>query len=138
MIYALPLTHPVGSSSQRTILVVDDEPPILMLVRDVLEEDGYAVLTASNAEDGLTIACNKPIALILTDLMMPQMDGIAFSAALRNQPHTAHVPILLMSAVMPAQLDEHFDGFVAKPFAIDQLVNEVDGHLLSSEQAAAA
>jgi CheY-like chemotaxis protein len=69
--------------------------------------------------------------------MMPQMDGVAFSLALREHPRTADVPIVLISAVMPTQLDACFDGFVAKPFAIDQLINEVNAHCSSHQQAAA-
>lgn len=137
MIYTLPTTNSGGSSSLQAILVVDDEPPILMLVRDVLEEEGYTVLTAACAHDGLEIVQSKQVALVLTDLMMPQMDGLAFSLALRNHPPTAEVPIVLMTAVMPTQLDVCFDGFVAKPFAIEQLINEVDAHFTDHQQAAA-
>ncbi len=136
MIYASPTTTLPVAPCPRSILVVDDEPPILMLVRDVLEEEGYFVLTASNAQDGLEIVRNKDVALVLTDLMMPQMDGIAFSLALRQQARTAEVPIVLMSAAMPAQVDLRFDGFVAKPFAIEQLISEVDAHFMLHQLAA--
>ena len=107
------------------VLIVDDEPVILDLLRDVLEEAGYAVLSASNGAAALYLVQRAPVALILTDLMMPNMSGIELARRVRANADTQAIPLVLMSAAMPKNVDDLFAAVIHKPFAIDQVVEVV-------------
>jgi PleD family two-component response regulator len=93
-------TAPV--SDQPTILVVEDDPVVRSLTRDALEDEGYSVI---EAEDGIAAceACAKTVpSLIMTDVLMPRMDGFELCRVLRRRPDTHHVPILVATG-----LDDH-------------------------------
>ena len=113
------------------LLVVDDEPEILDLLRAVLEEAGFTVLTASNGAAAFALIQRTPVALVVTDFMMPQLSGLELAQRLRNNPATADIPLILMSAVLPRQVSDMFAMFVQKPFSIDVIVDMVH-HLLPS------
>jgi two-component system, OmpR family, alkaline phosphatase synthesis response regulator PhoP len=112
-----------------TILVVDDEPSILDMLGEILADEGFIVHTATNGHQGLARAVEILPNLILTDLMMPPLEGRALLTALREEPQTAHIPVVLMSAAGHLHPDDSFDGFIAKPFSIDDLVVELLRHL---------
>jgi CheY-like chemotaxis protein len=107
------------------VLIVDDEPHILDLLRDVLEDEGFTVITASNGAAALYLIQRSPVALVLTDLMMPFVSGIDLARQLHSNPQTATVPLLLMSAVMPQQVSSIFAAVIHKPFEVDALVQLV-------------
>lgn len=107
------------------VLIVDDEPIILDMIRAVLEEDGLAVLTARGGNSALEIAQQTLPSLILTDFMMPDMNGIDLARQLRADPRTAAIPLILMSAAMPAGSHDLFVTVIQKPFLIDELVAKV-------------
>jgi CheY-like chemotaxis protein len=111
------------------ILVVDDEAMILHMLRDVLELAGYTVLVAPNGQVGLARALAAPPDLILTDVMMPVMDGHALCRQLRAEPRLAHIPIVAMSAAYRPHADDAFDAIIAKPFEIAALLALVEGWL---------
>ncbi len=108
-----------------TILVVDDEPFILETAHDILTEHGYNVLTAENGRRGLDLwrAHRSEIDLVLTDVMMPEMDGIALIRALRAE--APQLPILAASGMMGEKADAVMsagaDRFLSKPFTVDRL-----------------
>lgn len=116
-VMALPVTRP--------ILIVDDEPAILELLRDVLVEEGFRVVTANNGVAALVLLQRTSVALILMDFMMPGLNGLQLAEQLRQNPHTADVPLLLMSAVPPPDVGAQFLAVIAKPFALDQIVRLV-------------
>jgi len=107
------------------ILVVDDEDEIVNLLCAVLEDDGFRVLTAKNGADALTLIQQNPVALVLTDLMMPQGSGLDLARRLRGDPQTARIPIILMSAAMPRQVSQLFTHVIHKPFSIDVVIDMV-------------
>jgi CheY-like chemotaxis protein len=113
-----------GSETQ-AILIVDDEPILLELIRDILEEEGFSVLTASSATAALYVAQRSPISLVLTDLMMPNLSGLELADRLRSHPETAEIPIILMSAAPPASHPPLFVAVIRKPFPIETLVGVV-------------
>src|SRR5687767_2114372 len=80
---------------KRLILVVDDEPPIVRLVRAKLTADGYAVITASGGEEALRILDDERPDLIVLDLMMPGMDGFE---TLRRVRQTSQTPVIMLTA----------------------------------------
>ena len=104
------------------VLIVDDEPDIVELLRDALEEAGFVVLTAHNGRAALDLLAHTPIALVLTDLMMPQVTGLQLAQQLRSDPRTAAIPVLVMSAAPPPHLADVFAAVLPKPFAMDDLV----------------
>ena len=104
------------------VLIVDDEPDILEMLRDVLEEAGFVVLTAHDGKAALALLAHTPVALVLTDLMMPQVTGLQLAQQLRSDPRTATIPVLVMSAALPPHMANLFAAVLPKPFALDDLV----------------
>lgn len=77
-------------SAQTKVLLVDDDPHITVLFKAILENDGFEVLTAADGSQALSIALEKPIACVITDLTMPRLDGFGLIAALSKElPRTA-------------------------------------------------
>lgn len=106
----------------RTVLVADDEPPILDLVGEVLTAAGYDVRLATDGLDALDQALTTRPDLVLTDFKMPNLDGLTLARRLRERDHS--LPILLMSAAPPAVTSPGI-GVIRKPFNIPQLVTAV-------------
>jgi CheY-like chemotaxis protein len=113
-------------SSRRTVLIVDDEQPILDLLQSILEDAGYTVLTAPDGYAALTLARQLRPNLVLTDLMMPRMDGRVLSARLRGDAGTSRIPVIGMSAASQGVADKAFAAFLAKPFNLEQVLRCVD------------
>ncbi|NHW99336.1 response regulator [Pseudomonas koreensis] len=111
-----------------TILVVDDEYLIADILSFALEDEGFMVVTASNGRKGLEVLDRERPALIITDFMMPVMDGLEFATAVRALPSANRLPIILMSgaqAHIGMQRSDLFDAVLAKPFNIDLIIAEV-------------
>ena len=90
------------------ILVVEDVPNILELLDVTLRFKGYPVVTASNGEEALEIVSKKEPALVITDIMMPKMDGYTLAFNLRRKPETSHIPIIFLSATYVTPEDKAF------------------------------
>ena len=102
------------------ILVVDDEPDVRMLLRTNLRAAGFDVLEAANGAEGLAIAKHDLPAVIILDLMMPEMNGIEVCRALRKHPPTSRIPILMLTAKTAeedkvAGFEVGADDYVTKP-----------------------
>jgi len=111
-----------------TILVVDDEFLITDILVDALEEEGFRVLTASNGRKALEVLDKEVPALVVTDFMMPLMNGLELAQAIRANPDWAHVPIILLSGAQGAIARSHPELFAAvydKPFRIEKVVAAV-------------
>lgn len=125
-----PLEPSIVPRGDETILVVEDEDAVRKLVRVALEGQGYTVLTASNAKEGLAqlLAHSKPIDLLLTDVIMPEASGSELAATLRKtQPD---LRVLLMSGYTNDALDRHglegtADQLIQKPFSPLSLARRV-------------
>ncbi len=111
--------------SMRPILVIDDEIPIIELLRDLLEDEGFVVLTATNGKVALKLVQQQVVGLIITDQMMPQLTGTELAEQLRSDPQTAAIPLLLMSAALPEKTSDLFVAFVQKPFNIEDILLHV-------------
>ena len=112
------------------ILVVDDEPDILELVRLNLAREGYDVITATTGEQGLDLARSKLPALIVLDLMLPGIDGLEVCKRLRVDPKTQGITILMLTAKgeetdVVSGLEVGADDYVTKPFSGKVLVARV-------------
>jgi len=123
------------SSSQdmppdRPILVVDDDAKIVRLVRTYLERDGFAVVTAADGPAALQAIETYQPALVVLDLMLPELDGRAVIRAVRRDEEAAATPILMLSARGStvdriAGLEEGADDYLPKPFSPAELVLRV-------------
>ena len=105
-----------------TVLVVDDEDALLALVAAVVEDGGNQPLIARNGQDALRVLerLHALPALIVSDVMMPQMGGIALAQRLKDDPLYRRIPFVLMSAA-PLATMQMADAFIAKPFDLDIL-----------------
>ena len=142
------LTHPPGRAVRRpiarqdrlrvaypavvaqTVLVVDDDPVIQRLLQVNFEMEDYVVLTASDGAEGLAKARTEKPDILLLDVMMPKMDGIAVAQALRADPDTADLPIIMLTAKaqaadIQAGRDVGVDMYVTKPFDPLELIETV-------------
>lgn len=111
----------------KTILVVDDEPKIVKLVRDYLERAGFEVRVAGNGKDALSQARSEKPDLIILDLGLPQMDGLDVTRALRK---ISNVPIIMLTGRSEESdkligLELGADDYVTKPFSPKELVARV-------------
>ena len=116
------------------ILVVEDNPLNLKLVRDVLGAAGYDVVAAASGEEGLREATERPPDLVLMDLQLPGIDGFETMRRLRQGPLAADVPVVAVTAsAMPEDQANAtragFDGYLEKPISVRALVGEVEGFL---------
>jgi CheY-like chemotaxis protein len=109
------------------VLVVDDDPDILDAICDILEGEGYRVTRARHGAEALERLDAERPSLILLDLMMPVMDGMAFAHALRERRVDPEIPIVVISADGNPQKAASIGarGFLAKPFDIEALLAHV-------------
>jgi two-component system sensor histidine kinase/response regulator len=111
------------------LLIVDDVPDNLFLVRTILEEEGYEIIAASNGQEALKIIESEPIDLVLLDVMMPLMDGYEVTRRIRAMKDLPFIPILLITAYDRANavkgLDLGADEFIRKPIEADELLARV-------------
>jgi len=112
------------------ILMIEDNPLNAKLVRDVLLASGHQLVESTTAEEGLQLARERKPALILMDIQLPGMDGIAALAELKGDATTRQIPVIAVTAsVMPMEREEilaaGFDGYQAKPISVKSLLAEV-------------
>lgn len=122
------------------VLVADDDPDILSVVKVNFELEGFEVDTAVDGEDALLKATANPPNVIVLDIMMPRMDGLTALHRLRGQASTANIPIILLTARgLPEDrvrgLELGADDYITKPFDINELVARV-GAVIRRTQAA--
>ena len=118
----------------KRILVVEDNPINLQLVRDVLRYAGYVVLEASTGEDGLRVAREDAPDLVLMDLQLPGIDGTEALRRLRDELPGLRAPVVAVTAFAMAADRERarsagFDGYLEKPISVRALPGQVAGFL---------
>ncbi len=128
--------------SRGTVLLVDDEPHIPLVVGRKLEAAGYTVVTASDGEEGLLAAQETTPDLVITDLQMPFLSGVEFAAALGADASLAGVPVVLLTArgyVLPGEEFEisNIVRVLAKPFSVHQILEVVEQLIGGSKSEAA-
>jgi CheY-like chemotaxis protein len=111
----------------RTVLIVDDEASIVESLQEILEHEGYGVVVAANGKQALEAVERERPSLVLTDFMMPQMNGLQLLEALRARPELEDLPVVMMSAVHmpPGRAAQLWTAFLGKPFEIDTLLDVV-------------
>lgn len=114
-----------GKHERPLVLVVEDHPDLRGYIREVLS-DNYEILQAENGGDGLVIARETMPDLIISDVMMPVMDGFAFSKHIREDQRTSHIPLIMVTARAADDdkltgLETGVDAYLVKPFNPDEL-----------------
>src|SRR5205085_5330119 len=94
-----PMTETRMEQIRPTVLAVNDEPKVLELFAVMLERDGYKVVTAENGPRALELALTLEPDIVISDIVMPEMDGLELCHRLKQDPHTAFIPVLLASAL---------------------------------------
>ncbi len=119
------------NNEKKTILIVDDEQPIIDMLVYNLEKEGYNTLEATDGEKAVDIALNNTPDLILLDIMIPKMDGLSVCKRIR---HTLNVPIIMLSAkgeeidkILGLELGA--DDYITKPFSIRELMARIKANL---------
>ena len=120
--------------SKKTIMVVDDNQDLVEIVRLTLESKGFKVRCAYNGQELLDSLERQKADLILLDIMMPQMNGLAVLKRLKGNPDTASIPVILLTA---KALEEDVrvgyklggDEYITKPFTRTQLMTSINRHL---------
>ena len=112
------------------ILLIEDEVNILDIVKDVLMEEGFQVKTANSGKKGVATALQWEPDLIICDIMMPEMDGYQVFEALKDQPNTASIPFIYLTAKADYQdfrkgMNLGAADYIFKPFDIKSLVKAV-------------
>ena len=121
------------------ILVVDDDPDILQFVQMNLELEGFETSVAESGRAALQLARERPPDLVLLDVMMPEMDGLTVLRHLRNDPPTANVPVIILTAKALAEdrvkgLHLGADDYITKPFELEELIARVRSVMRRAQQ----
>ncbi len=122
-------------AQKKTILLVDDEPDYVAVMKKQLEKEGYAVETAYNGQEGWEKIEKKPPDAVILDVMMPERDGYDLCSSLKEHEKYASIPVILLTAVasrVPSTRYTHYDGmtmeaddYLPKPASIDQLTQSL-------------
>lgn len=118
-----------SAAARRPILVVDDDPEILAMLRDFLESEGLVVRTAANGAEALDALDEVAPALILLDMRMPVLDGWGFAEQVRERQ--LGYPIVVMTAAESARSwaeEIGATGYIAKPFDVNELLQTIERH----------
>ena len=115
--------------NRRKILIVDDEPNVRRLLRTLLKKS-FNIVEAEDGGQAVKIACAEKPDLILMDIMMPRMDGYTSCYALKNEPATRSIPIIMLSAIdlkLNLQLSKEIgaNGYITKPFNSRELMDNI-------------
>jgi two-component system cell cycle response regulator DivK len=118
----------------RRILYIEDNPDNRMLVKRVLEAEGYRLIEAANAHDGMLQALTQPPDLILMDINLPEVDGYTTTSRLKATPGLEKVKIIALTAnVMKGDREKTLvagcDGYIQKPIDVDQLPRQIARYL---------
>lgn len=118
----------------KTILLIEDNPDIRENTCELLELDGYEVLTADSGQEGLRLAKEKLPGLIICDIVMRGMDGYAVLKEIRRHKDTSAIPVIILSASpRPQETDSgialEFTAFIRKPFSEEDLLENISNCL---------
>jgi two-component system cell cycle response regulator DivK len=122
------------------ILIIEDNPDNMLLTVLLLESAGHKILSAVDAEAGLTLARDRLPDLILMDVQLPGMDGLEATALLKRDAATRAIPVIALTALAMKGDEERIraagcDGYIAKPMRIQEFLTTVAAHLAAAPAA---
>ena len=120
----------MAEGEKKGILVIEDESHVNTLVSRLLEKNGYVVKTAEDGLDGLRVLEDFRPDLIIADVMMPNLDGLTFTKALKNRRETKNIPVIFLTAKTdPLSMIEGINVgakfYITKPFQIEDVLAKV-------------
>jgi two-component system cell cycle response regulator DivK len=123
----------------QSVLYVEDNEDNRILVKRILEAEGILVFEAESAAEGLIIARKRHPSLILVDINLPEVDGLALTGHIRDDPELAHTPIVAITADVirgnrERTLSAGCNGFIQKPIDVDTLPMTIKKHLATEIQ----
>ena len=116
--------------SKENILIVEDDPETVKLVKFILEKNDYSTISAKDGKEGLRMARERKPDLIILDLMLPGMDGYRVCETLKAEPDTKDIPIIMLTALdtgpdFEKALEKKADWYITKPFEAQHLLKRV-------------
>jgi DNA-binding response OmpR family regulator len=127
---AIFLTYYRLPAMPKNILIVDDEPSIIVPVQFLMEQNGYDVMVAFSGEEAMEIITEKKVDLILLDIMLPVIDGFEVCQRVRENPQWNKIKIILLTALgSDANVEKGLalgaDAYITKPFSNIEIVDKV-------------
>lgn len=127
------VNKPEDRNIKTNILLVEDNEELLSLMRNILSKQ-YHILTATNGIEAITIVEKEEVHVIISDVMMPDMDGLELCRTLKNNIETSHIPIILLTARNSTEdriecYKAGADGYISKPFDLEVLKARIDNFL---------
>lgn len=112
------------------IIIIEDEPVVMMVLREALQDEGHQVVTAANGRAGLDLACGTPMPdLVLADIYLPGLLGRRVVEGIRSEARLAEVPIILVTGAVPCVEDfppeGSYQAVIGKPFDLAHVVETV-------------
>lgn len=110
------------------VLLVEDDPALRRYLEIVLQRAGYEVLTAGDGLEAMKFLLSDRVDVVVTDALMPNLDGYELCRFVRSSEHLAHLPIILLSALDPKNSTdeaEQVDAFLSKPVSPEDLLNRI-------------
>ncbi|MEA5452006.1 response regulator transcription factor [Leptolyngbya sp. CCNP1308] len=122
-----------------TVLIVDDDPVLQMALTRRLEAQGFEVMSATSGQEALELLGNKPADVVVSDVMMPGMNGFEFCYHLRSSPAGEMVPFIFLSSLgeLTNRVQGHLlgaDDYLVKPFSAQELIAKVKGAIARSQR----
>ena len=121
-------------SGRKSILVIDDEPMVVAALRDLLEDEGYEVVTATSGPEGLEVFSESDPDLVITDMRMPEVTGVEVLKAIRRE--NSELPVIVLSAAASKEAAERVaelsGQWITKPWIGEELLGSVRELLLGS------
>ena len=116
------------------VLYIEDNLDNMILVKRVLEIEGYEVIAAHSGTEGLAKAIENRPDIIITDINLPDIDGYEITYSLKQDKKTAHIPVVAMTANVMKKDKEHVfdagcDGYISKPIDVDELPEQIENFL---------
>lgn len=118
----------------KKVLIIDDETAVLQNVGEILELEGYDVSIAGDGSEGIQLARTEPPDLVICDIAMPNVDGFGVLQALRSNPETKKIPVIMITGMRDRQIIERImasgaSAFLNKPFTRDALLETIQATL---------
>ncbi len=118
-------------AKKKNIMVVDDNPDIVTIVKTLLEGKGYKVQSAYSGQEVFNLFAKEKVDLIILDIMMPRMDGLEVLTRLKGDSNTRSIPVVLLTAKQPDEAifegyDIWADSYITKPFTNPQLLKVIN------------
>ena len=124
----IPAYPAKGPGGEQFVLLVEDDPALRRYLEIVLQRAGYEVVSAGDGLEAMKFLLSDTVDVVVTDALMPNLDGYELCRFVRSSEHLAHLPIILLSALDPKNSTdeaEQVDAFLSKPVSPEDLLNRI-------------